>query len=86
MFAGNSASGTSRRTQSTSGKYLRLKLVAILTYFAITESMGLEELMEHLMESARDGSVVQDIMEFSVSDERPRHNMNRAHSDVSYTF
>ncbi|XP_059469591.1 E3 ubiquitin-protein ligase HUWE1 isoform X4 [Neocloeon triangulifer] len=64
----NSASGTSRRTQSTS------------------ESMGLEELMEHLMESARDGSVVQDIMEFSVSDERPRHNMNRAHSDDVHLY
>jgi len=49
-----------------------------------SESMVLEELMEHLMESARDGGVVQDIMEFSVSDERPRHNMNRAHSDVSF--
>jgi urease gamma subunit len=54
-----------------------------LKLFRFLESMGLEELMEHLMESARDGSVVQDIMEFSVSDERPRHNMNRAHSDVS---
>ncbi|XP_065351363.1 E3 ubiquitin-protein ligase HUWE1 isoform X4 [Cloeon dipterum] len=52
-----------------------------------SESMGLEELMEHLMESARDGGgVVQDIMEFSVTDERPRHNMNRAHSDEVHLY